>query len=88
MPKVRNTIGGNWALEELEECALFLADENCFAVNLETLALKKTVSAFLHQMITKFDQKIKPIDLIQKNVVSNQYKISHCVAFFEVVKLF
>lgn len=66
MPKVRNTIGGNWALEELEECALFLADENCFAVNLETLALKKTVSAFLHQMITKFDQKIKAIDLIQK----------------------
>ena len=39
-------------------------------------------------MITKFDQKIKAIDLIQKNVVSNQYKISHFVAFFEVVKLF
>ena len=40
MPKVKNSRGKNWTPEELEKFALFLVDEeNCFAANLETLAL-------------------------------------------------
>ena len=40
--KQKNNRGRNWTSEELEEFALLLVDEeNCFAGNLETLALKK-----------------------------------------------
>ena len=41
MPKVKNSRGKNWTPEELEKFALLLVDEeNCFAANLEILALK------------------------------------------------
>ena len=43
MSKVKNSRGRNWTPEELEELALLLVDEeNCFAADLETLALKKS----------------------------------------------
>ena len=41
MPKVKNSRGKTWTRQKLEKFALFLVDEkNCFAANLETLALK------------------------------------------------
>ena len=42
MSKVKNSRGRYWTPEELEEFALLLVDEeNYFAANLQTLALKK-----------------------------------------------
>ena len=83
MSKVKNSRGRNWTPEELDDFPLLQFNEdNCFSANLETLSLKKNI------LKNFFDQKIKVIDFIQKNVVSNQCKISDCVAFFEVAKLF
>ena len=83
MSKVKNSRGRNWTPEELNDFPLLLFDEeNCFSADLETPSLKKNL------LKNFFDQKIKVIDFIQKNVVSNQCKISRCAAFFEVAKLF
>ena len=68
MSKVKNSRGRNWTPEELEELALLLVDEeNCFAADLETLALKKLPNNERFSFIKKiFDQKIKVIDFIIK----------------------
>ena len=66
--KKKNSRGRNWTPEELEEFALLLVDEeNCFAANLEKLALKKSSNNKVFSFIKKiFDQKIKEIDFIKK----------------------
>ena len=68
MSKVKNSRGRNWTPEEIEEFALLLVyTENCFAANLETLALKKPCYKEVLSFIKKiFDQKIKAIDFIKK----------------------
>ena len=68
MSKVKNSRGRNWTPEELEELPLLLVDEeNCFAADLETLALKKSPNNERFSFIKKiFDQKIKVIDFITK----------------------
>ena len=68
MSKVKNSRGRNWTPGELEELALLLVDEeNCFAADLETLALKKSPNNERFSFIKKiFDQKIKVIDFITK----------------------
>ena len=68
MSKVKNSRGRNWTPEELEELALLLVDEeNCFAADLETLALKKSPNNERFSFIKKiFDQKNKVIDFITK----------------------
>ena len=68
MSKVKNSRGRNWTPEELEELALLLVDEeNSFAADLETLALKKSPNNERFSFIKKiFDQKIKVIDFITK----------------------
>ena len=64
MSKVKNSRGKNWTPEELEKFALLLVDgENCFAANLETLALKnrpimKCFPSSTRFLIKKLNQSI------------------------------